>query len=105
MAIITRKLHFIIERLKHKSPKLAPRGCFAVYVGEDEVRYEVPLEFLECQSFQDLLRDELVSGCDRVKLLCSEEDFDEVLHRAKAECKEAKRIRRRKKQWNYVLLN
>ncbi|KAI6693685.1 hypothetical protein NL676_021395 [Syzygium grande] len=105
MARITRKLHLIIERLKHKSPRLAPRGCVTIYVAEEEVRYEVPLEFLEYQSFQDLLRDEMALDYDRVKLLCSQEDFGEVLDQAKAECEEAKRMPRRRKQFDYVLLN
>ncbi|KAI6693682.1 hypothetical protein NL676_021392 [Syzygium grande] len=105
MARITRKLLLIIERLKHKSPRLAPKGCFAIYVGEEEARYEIPFEFLECQSLQDLLRDEMVSECDHVKLLCSQEDFAEILDIVKAEREEAKRMSRRKKQWDYVLLN
>ncbi|KAI4320947.1 hypothetical protein MLD38_034379 [Melastoma candidum] len=33
-----------------------PKGHFAVYVGENRTRYVVPITYLTCPVFQDLLR-------------------------------------------------
>lgn len=41
------------------------------------------------------------SGCDSVKLLCSQEDVDEVLDQVKAEHEGAKRMSQRKRQRDY----
>lgn len=42
---------------EHVLPDDVPRGHFAVYVGENRIRYIVPISFLSRPEFQSLLRE------------------------------------------------
>ncbi|XP_021285768.1 auxin-induced protein 15A-like [Herrania umbratica] len=44
-----------IRLLRVVSAKKVPKGYFAVYVGENQKRFVIPVSFLNQPSFQDLL--------------------------------------------------
>ncbi|KAE8669962.1 Auxin-induced protein X10A [Hibiscus syriacus] len=45
-----------LPRIAHiASSKKVPKGYFAVYVGENQKRFVIPVSFLNQPSFQDLL--------------------------------------------------
>ncbi|XP_021830954.1 auxin-induced protein 15A-like [Prunus avium] len=67
-----------------------PKGCFAVYVGEEEEktkRFVIPVSYLNRPSFQDLLSKAAEEfGFDYhqvggLRIPCSERHFIDLLHR------------------------
>ncbi|XVF67852.1 hypothetical protein PTKIN_Ptkin10aG0155000 [Pterospermum kingtungense] len=44
-----------LPRIASSSAKKVPKGYFAVYVGENQKRFVIPVSFLNRPSFQDLL--------------------------------------------------
>ncbi|KAJ9185679.1 hypothetical protein P3X46_005279 [Hevea brasiliensis] len=72
------------QKNSNPKPRLARRGCVAVYVGEESKRYEVPLQYLSIRSFQELIlqweHDDLDTKIEGpIKLLCSTAFFEEQL--------------------------
>ncbi|GLJ49095.1 hypothetical protein SUGI_1035740 [Cryptomeria japonica] len=63
--------------------KVAPKGCFTVYVGEDQERFVVPVSYLQSAYFVELLKEAgEVYGFDQkgpLKLPCSVDRFQKVL--------------------------
>ncbi|KAL2328079.1 hypothetical protein Fmac_021506 [Flemingia macrophylla] len=64
----------------------APKGCIAVYVGETQKRFVIPISYLNQPSFQELLcQVEEEYGYDHpmggLKILCSEDVFQHMTSR------------------------
>ncbi|KAF8042174.1 hypothetical protein BT93_A0709 [Corymbia citriodora subsp. variegata] len=53
MTVIGRKLRWLAEKLR-SGEKLARRGCFVVYVGEEWERREIPVKYLNSMTLQVL---------------------------------------------------
>ncbi|KAK8518722.1 hypothetical protein V6N13_018005 [Hibiscus sabdariffa] len=68
------------------SSKKVPKGYFAVYVGENQKRFVIPVSFLNQPLFQDLLcMSEEEFGYSHptggLRIPCSEDNFLEVTSR------------------------
>ncbi|KAB2042951.1 hypothetical protein ERO13_D02G221700v2 [Gossypium hirsutum] len=68
------------------SSKKVPKGYFAVYVGESQKRFVIPVSFLNHPSFQDLLgKSEEEFGYSHptggLTIPCNEDTFLEVTSR------------------------
>ncbi|KAK8563011.1 hypothetical protein V6N13_018441 [Hibiscus sabdariffa] len=67
------------------SSKKVPKGCFAVYVGENQKRFVIPVSFLNQPLFQDLLgmsEEEFgYSPTGGLRIPCNEDNFLEVTSR------------------------
>uniref|UniRef100_A0A7N0T512 Small auxin up regulated protein n=1 Tax=Kalanchoe fedtschenkoi TaxID=63787 RepID=A0A7N0T512_KALFE len=60
-----------------------PKGCFAVYVGENKARFVVPVAYLNQPAFQELLSHaEEEYGFDHpnggLTIPCSEDEFSQL---------------------------
>ncbi|KAI6698636.1 hypothetical protein NL676_018755 [Syzygium grande] len=53
MAVLGRKPHWLVEKFGIVK-KLARRGCFALYVGEERERREIPVKYLNSRILQPL---------------------------------------------------
>ncbi|KAH7578348.1 hypothetical protein ACOSP7_000411 [Xanthoceras sorbifolium] len=66
-----------------------PRGCVAMYVGEERKRYQVPVNYLSLPKFQQLIESSLHGDAFDVKvdgpitLACPTQTFDQLLKIAK----------------------
>ncbi|KAK8556354.1 hypothetical protein V6N13_064391 [Hibiscus sabdariffa] len=64
------------------------RGYVAIYVGQEAKRFEVPIKYLSCVAFQELLNrshaDDLDAKIDGpITVVCSSEMFKKMLKEAK----------------------
>jgi len=89
MAVLGRKLRRLVQKLEI-GKKLARRGCFAAYVGEEGERREIPVKYLRSIMLQALLNQCRDQSDKRtgLYLCCSPELPDCVLELAKAEVEE-----------------
>ncbi|WRX13482.1 Small auxin-up RNA - like 7 [Theobroma cacao] len=78
------------KRILRASPPLAteivPKGCLAVYVGENQKRFVMPISYLNNPLFQDLLSlSEEEFGYDHpnggLRIPCSEDIFVDLASR------------------------
>lgn len=76
---------------KKKSSTTAPKGFIPVCIGEDRIRYEIPVECLNSMSFKNFMKQHeeeiLDTRDDPICLLCSTSAFEGVLNLAKGEAK------------------
>lgn len=76
---------------KKKSSTTAPKGFIPVCIGEDRIRYEIPVECLNSMSFKNFMKQHeeeiLDTRNDPICLLCSTSAFEGVLNLAKGEAK------------------
>ncbi|KAI6698634.1 hypothetical protein NL676_018753 [Syzygium grande] len=89
MAVLGWKLRRLVEKLGI-SKKLARRGSFVVYVGEERERRGIPVKYLRSIMLQALFnqcRDQLDDRTE-LHLCCSPELLNWVLELAKAEVEE-----------------
>ncbi|TYH26336.1 hypothetical protein ES288_A03G243600v1 [Gossypium darwinii] len=64
------------------SSKKVPKGYFAVYVGENQRRFVIPVSFLSQPLFQDLLgKSEEDHPTDGLTIPCNEDIFLDVSSR------------------------
>ncbi|KAI6698635.1 hypothetical protein NL676_018754 [Syzygium grande] len=92
MAVVGRKLRWLVGKLG-TSKKLATKGCFVVYVGEETERHEIQVKYWNSIMLRALLnqcRDEFKERTC-LYLCCSPELLNWVLELAKAEVEETDR--------------
>ncbi|CAK8576700.1 unnamed protein product [Lathyrus sativus] len=73
----------MIRRLSSSKALVMPKGCVAVYVGEKQTRYVIPLSYLTQPSFQELLSQaEEEFGYDHpmggLTIPCTEDVFQNI---------------------------
>ncbi|KAF8042173.1 hypothetical protein BT93_A0708 [Corymbia citriodora subsp. variegata] len=92
MAVLVRKLHWLVDKLGI-GRKLVRRGCFAVYVGEEGERREIPVKYLQSIMLQALFNQCRDQSDERMGLYlcCSPELLNWVLELAKSEVEDTKR--------------
>ncbi|KAL3753425.1 hypothetical protein ACJRO7_000771 [Eucalyptus globulus] len=89
MAVLRRKLRRLVEKLGI-GKKLAGKGCFVAYVGEEGERREIPVKCLDSVMLQALFNQCRDQSDERtgLYLCCSPEFLNWVLELAKSEVEE-----------------
>ncbi|KMZ64756.1 SAUR-like auxin-responsive protein family [Zostera marina] len=82
---------FSLRKVTQDEEVSVPKGHFAVYVGENEKKFSVPIAYLKHPSFLSLLKDaEEEFGLDHpigaLRVPCKEEAFLKLTSQLKCSC-------------------